>query len=96
MKFSSLFAGIAAIILLVSSKSIEAQSDDQWWFDIEVIVFKRQLDSPLSETFEPAEFVPSTHQYDLRDCRIATPVSSAYQRSNFNVGSPRGGLAMSL
>ncbi|MBT0587265.1 CsiV family protein [Alteromonas oceanisediminis] len=49
--------------LLAFTAPLAAQ--EQWWFDIEVIVFERSSSEPVKETFETVENTPSNYVYDL-------------------------------
>jgi hypothetical protein len=55
---------LAGLALLVSAQ-LHAENPEPWWFDIEVIVFKRHLQIPTAEKFEQAEDLARTYTYDL-------------------------------
>lgn len=56
---------LISCMTLVASGQLYAQSPDPWWFDIEVIVFKRTLDTPPVEKFEEVVDVAQGYTYDL-------------------------------
>lgn len=55
---------LTGLALLVSAQ-LHAKNPEPWWFDIEVIVFKRHLQTPTAEKFEQAGDLARTYTYDL-------------------------------
>ncbi|MDM7861102.1 CsiV family protein [Alteromonas sp. ASW11-36] len=55
---------ICGAVVVGMSLPVAAQQQD-WWFDIEVIVFERQHDTPLAEQFDSESETPSGYAYDL-------------------------------
>lgn len=54
----------------MASAQLFAQGSDPWWFDVEVIVFKRTLDTPSSERFEEAVELATGYSYDLTTAEL--------------------------
>lgn len=67
-----------ALILLIQPLQSEAQTSDEWWFDIEVIVFKRDVDpASLDEQFE--------QKFELMDVSKAKDLYSSLLRPDLSL-----------
>ena len=66
---------LISVIIALGVGNVSAQSPEPWWFDIEVIVFKRNLDTPPVEQFENVEEVPKGYTYDLTTSTLKPNVS---------------------
>ena len=64
--------------LLWTSHQLAAQ-EQEWWFDIELIVFERVQSEPLAEQFDPVAAVPNDYQLNLFNNALYPDISLLVQ-----------------
>ncbi|WP_100641698.1 CsiV family protein [Alteromonas facilis] len=72
---STLRASSLVLLSTMVTHQVSAQ-EQEWWFDIEVIVFERQHEMPVEEHFDPVETIPSNWDSDLISRALTPNVAS--------------------